>query len=118
MNTFPTAGALRLTHFHVKVKDLSSTLSWFARVCDVQPVFQKQDLAYLSFGEVVLVLETGATDTETTLAFASVDCDRDFAALAAEGVPVLSPPESHPWGVRSAYLRGPAGITFELEQRI
>jgi catechol 2,3-dioxygenase-like lactoylglutathione lyase family enzyme len=111
-------GGLKLSHFHVKVLDLSAALSWFEHFCGVRPTFRKADLAYLTLGQVVLVLEPGPANTETTIAFLSEDCDRDFTALTERGVVALSPPTSFPWGIRGAYLRGPAGITFELEQRI
>jgi catechol 2,3-dioxygenase-like lactoylglutathione lyase family enzyme len=111
-------GALRLTHFHVKVANLPLAIGWFERHCGVRPSFQKTDLAYFTLGAVVLVLEPGEVDTKTTIAFTSDDCDADFAALRDRGVIAISPPASHPWGIRGAYLRGPAGITLELEQRI
>jgi predicted enzyme related to lactoylglutathione lyase len=109
---------LRLTHFHVKVDDLPGALGWFERVCSTRPAFANDKLAYLTLGAVTLVLEPAAESTETTIAFASADCDADYAALVERGAEPLTPPESKPWGVRGAYVRGPAGITFELEQRL
>jgi catechol 2,3-dioxygenase-like lactoylglutathione lyase family enzyme len=109
---------LKLTHFHVKVVDIEATLAWFWRMCGVKPAFQNAKLAYLTLGPVTLVLEPGPNDTETTIAFGTTDCDRDFATLVSRGASPIAAPVSQPWGVRGAYLEGPAGITFELEQRL
>jgi predicted enzyme related to lactoylglutathione lyase len=107
-----------LTHFHVRVSDMADALGWFERVCELRPAFQNAKLAYLKFGDVTLVLEPGKESTEATIAFGTSDCDRDYERLVARGAVPVSPPTSQPWGVRGAYLQGPAGITFELEQRI
>jgi catechol 2,3-dioxygenase-like lactoylglutathione lyase family enzyme len=109
---------LRLTHFHVKVTDIETALAWFHRMCGVRPAFQNAKLAYLNLGPVTLVLEPGPANTETTIAFGTTDCDRDFARLVGRGAQPIAPPITQPWGVRGAYLAGPAGITFELEQRV
>jgi catechol 2,3-dioxygenase-like lactoylglutathione lyase family enzyme len=109
---------LCMTHFHVKVTDMAATLSWFDRMCGVKPAFQNAKLAYLTLGTVTLVFEPGPTDTETTIAFGTADCERDYAVLIGRGARPLLPPTLQPWGVRGAYFEGPAGITFELEQRV
>jgi predicted enzyme related to lactoylglutathione lyase len=108
----------KLTHFHLRVVDMPATLAWFENVCSVKPAFQNAKLAYLTFGAVTMVLEPGTTNTETTIAFGTSDCDADFAKLVGRGAVPITPPVSQPWGVRGAYVVGPAGITFELEQRL
>jgi catechol 2,3-dioxygenase-like lactoylglutathione lyase family enzyme len=113
-----TDASLKITHFHVKVRDLDAALEWFESKCGARPTFKKEGLAYLTMGAVVLVLESGLSDTPVTIAFGSTDCDRDFAALVARGATPIAEPKSQPWGIRGAYFTGPGAITFELEQSI
>ena len=109
---------MELSHLHVGFKDFPGATQWFTEVAGNAPRFQNDRLAYHQFGSVVVVLERAEEDTPVTLAFKSSQLDADFAALAAKGVPVIQGPIDQKWGVRSAYLKGPGAVTFELEQPI
>ncbi|MDQ1500321.1 MAG: hypothetical protein QOD57_284 [Actinomycetota bacterium] len=42
------------------------------------------------------------------------DVDAEFARLAAEGVEVVEPPVTEPWGLREARVRDPDGLMLVL----
>ncbi len=46
---------------------------------------------------------------ESSLEFEVEDVDREYARLLELGVPVLKPPTTQPWGIRSLWFRDPAG---------
>jgi uncharacterized glyoxalase superfamily protein PhnB len=109
---------MELSHLHVGFKDFPAASDWFTRVAGNAPRFRNDKLAYHQFGSVVVVLEQAADDTPVTLAFKSASVDADFARLSGQGVEVIQSPIDQKWGVRSAYLKGPGGVTFELEEPI
>jgi predicted enzyme related to lactoylglutathione lyase len=53
------------------------------------------------FGGVVLEFEVG-------------DVDAEYQRLLRLGVPVVKPPTTQPWGLRSAWFRDPAGNILNL----
>src|SRR5690348_4658017 len=107
---------MELTHLHVGFKDFAAASSWFTDTLGNAPLFFNDKLAYHRCGGVIVVLERAAIDVPVTLAFKSVDVDRDVAALQEKGAVALQGPVDQKWGVRSAYLRGPGGLVVELEQ--
>ncbi len=44
-----------------------------------------------------------------TLMFEVEDADREYERLLALGVEIIKPPETYPWGARSAWFRDPDG---------
>lgn len=58
----------------------------------------------------------GAGRGAYTLEFEVEDVDREHARLVQLGVPVVKPPETYPWGRRSAWFRDPDGnlINFHM----
>ena len=48
------------------------------------------------------------------LAFVVPDVDAEHARLVAEGVPVLTPPETEPWGERYLQVMDPNGVVVQL----
>ena len=106
------------SHVHLGVKDLPAAVRWLDRVWQVQPTYQDQRLASVTFGTLTIILDASAADTLATVGFESQDCDADVRALVGRGAVVLDPPTDRPWGVRSAHLQGPGGLRFEIEQSL
>lgn len=51
-----------------------------------------------------------------TLAFRVADVDAEWERLVTRGVSAVKPPETYPWGRRSAWLRDPDGNIVTLYQ--
>jgi uncharacterized glyoxalase superfamily protein PhnB len=60
----------------------------------------------------------GAGTGSFTIGFEVENVDAEYARLQALGVPVVKPPESYPWGSRSAWFRDPDGNIVNFFQRI
>jgi len=64
-----------------------------------------------------VILDAAPADSALTLGFDSEDCDADFRTLTGRrGAETIEAPQDRPWGARSAYLKGPGGLTVEIEQ--
>ena len=63
-----------------------------------------------------MILDAGPADSTVTLGFDSEDCDADYRTVAGRGAETIEAPQDRPWGARAAYLKGPGGLTVELEQ--
>lgn len=110
---------MRFNHLHVAVRDLPGALEWLATVWDIRPTFQNGGgMASLPLHGTTLILDAADEDAGATIGFASDDCDEDYRLALARGAESVEPPEDRPWGVRAAYLHGPARITFEIEQEL
>ena len=103
-------------HFHIRVRDLETTLGWFERVWQLEPTHKGQTFAVLPFGSIQFVLDLSDQDSLATLGFDSDNCDRDYQSVIERGATVLEEPADRSWGVRVAYIKGPAGLTLEIEQ--
>jgi len=73
-------------------------------------------MAVIPVGKFVLILDATPTDTKATIGFASDNCDPDYKIVVARGAATLEAPVDQPWGARAAYLKGPGGLTIEIEQ--
>jgi uncharacterized glyoxalase superfamily protein PhnB len=107
---------MKVSHVHCRVRDLPAAARWFEQVCQVAPVFNNERMVWLGFGEFGLILDAAATDSLLTLGFDSEDCDADYRTVTARGAETIEAPQDRPWGARSAYLKGPGGVTLEIEQ--
>ena len=105
-------------HIHLLVRDLADVLGWLDRIWQTRPSYQGKQMAVVPFGQVQLVLDSAENDTQATLGYDSNDCDRDYRAVLERGATSLEAPADRSWGVRVAYIRGPAGLTFEIEQQL
>ena len=104
-----------LNHIHLRVRDLNAAVVWFERILEVQPGFRDERMATFSFDSLTLIFDTANDDVSATVGFASDDCDRDFQAVIERGAIALEAPTNKPWGVRTAYFRGPGELKFEIE---
>jgi uncharacterized glyoxalase superfamily protein PhnB len=109
---------MQLNHIHVRVRDLAAALAWLEQVWGVKPTFQNERMASVPFEPIVLIVDKSDQETETIIGFESEDCDRDFHRLVQRGAVVDSEPSDKPWGARTAYLKGPGSLKFEIESPI
>jgi hypothetical protein len=107
---------MRVSHLHCRLRDLPAAARWFEQVWQVVPVFNNERMAWLGFGEFGVILDAASTDSTVTLGFDSQDCDADYRTVTGRGAETIEPPQDRPWGARAAYLKGPGGLTVEIEQ--
>ena len=107
---------MRVSHVHCRVHDLPAAARWFEQVWQVLPVFNNERMVWLSFGEFGVILDAAPADSVVTLSFDSEDCDADYRAVTGRGAETIEAPQDRPWGARAAYLKGPGGLTVEIEQ--
>ena len=109
---------MNASHIHIGIGDLDSALSWLDQVVGLAPLRIIPHKALFAFGNVMLVLDSELAEAPATIAFATGDCDGEFLRLTARGAVPMSEPRDYPWGVRSAYLKGPGQLTLEIEQTL
>jgi hypothetical protein len=105
-------------HFHLKVRNLSGTLVWLGRVWKSKPIYQDKSMAVVPFGSLTVIFDKAPKDSPATLAYSSRDCDADYKTVLGRGAKPVEPPRDREYGVRSAYVKGPGALTFEIEQRL
>ena len=106
---------MTLNHIHLYVRDLIAAVIWFEKVLHVHPVFRNERMATFSFNSMTLIFDAASDDVSATVGFESDNCDRDFKAVVERGAALLEPPTDKPWGVRTAYFKGPGELKFEIE---
>jgi hypothetical protein len=107
---------MKISYIHCGMRDLHPAARWFEQVWQIVPEFNNERMVWLSFGEFGLILDAAPEDSIVTIGFDSENCDVDYRDLVGRGAITLEAPQDRPWGARSAYLKGPGGITIELEQ--
>ncbi|GAA4605145.1 catechol 2,3-dioxygenase-like lactoylglutathione lyase family enzyme [Actinoplanes octamycinicus] len=60
----------------------------------------------------------GKTVVGTLLAFLVADVDAEYARLGDEGLEVVLPPVTEPWGQRRFQVAGPDGLLVEVLQQV
>jgi hypothetical protein len=103
-------------HIHSKVPRLDRTLDWIDRIWKTRPVYRGKEMAVLPFGEIPVILDRASKDSPATLAYFSRNCDADFRKVIRRGAKPLEAPADRSYGVRSACVKGPGALTFEIEQ--
>ena len=107
---------MKVSHVHCRVRDLQAAARWFEQVLQVVPVVHNERMAWLGFGEFGVLLDAAPKDSVVTLGFDSEDCDADYRIVTGRGAETIEAPQDRPWGARAAYLKGPGGLTVEIEQ--
>jgi hypothetical protein len=107
---------MEINHIHVVVGDVNGALEHCRAIWGQEPGFVGAAMAVVPFGAVVLIFDRGEPESELTVGLASTDCDADYAAAVARGAEMVTAPADQRWGARTAYLKGPGKLTFELEQ--
>jgi catechol 2,3-dioxygenase-like lactoylglutathione lyase family enzyme len=105
-----------MSHVHCRVRDLQSATRWFERIMQITPIFRNERMAVLPCGELSVILDLAPDDSIVTIGFDSTDCDADYRRIMSRGAESIEAPKDRPWGARTAYLKGPGGLTVEIEQ--
>lgn len=79
-------------------------------------MFNDERMVWLSFGEFGVILDKASDDSVVTIGFDSKDCDADYRGITSRGAEPIEAPQARPWGARTAYVKGPGGLTVEIEQ--
>ena len=116
--TQPKGDPMLASHIHLAVKDLPATIDWLEKVWNLKPTYRDDRMASVPFGKFAILFDASMTDTPTTIGFDSSNCDEDFRSVVSRGAVAIESPTDRPWGVRSAYIRGPGAIRFEIEQML
>jgi catechol 2,3-dioxygenase-like lactoylglutathione lyase family enzyme len=107
---------MKLNHIHFAVRDLPAAIGWLEQMWDVRPTFRNERMAEIPFGSIVLILDSADQESIATVGFESENCDRDYGRVIGKGAIAEEAPSDKPWGARTAYIRGPGGLRFEIEQ--
>lgn len=107
---------MKLSHVHCRVRDLRAAAFWFEKVWQVSPVFNNERMVWLPFGELGVILDVATDDSVVTIGFDTKNCDADYQLVTSRGAEPIQGPEDKPWGTRTAYIKGPGGLTVEIEQ--
>lgn len=108
----------QIAHVHVYVNDRPKAVEWLDTVWDATPDAEDHEMSMFTFGSTQLIINDVEEGVESTIAFASDDCDRDYEDVIARGAVSVREPQDKPWGVRIAFLQGPGNLTFEIEERL
>jgi predicted enzyme related to lactoylglutathione lyase len=114
--SIPREASMKLSHVHCRVRDLHEATHWFEKVWQITPLFNNERMAWLPFGDLGVILDAAPDDSIVTIGFDSNDCDADYRLITSRGAEPIEAPQDRPWGSRAAYLRGPGGLTLEIEQ--
>jgi catechol 2,3-dioxygenase-like lactoylglutathione lyase family enzyme len=106
---------VQVDHIHLGVTDIPTALAWFESVLQWKPVFQDERMAVLPATPIGIILDKTETNAEATIGFKSIDVDEDYQRLIGRGAVSLEAPNDKPYGVRSAYVKGPGALKIELE---
>jgi len=106
---------MTLNHIHLRVRDLSAAVAWFGATLEMQPGFRNERMAIFDFPSMTLIFDAAHDDVSVTVGFESKDCDGDFRTVVERGAAIIEPPTNKPWGVRTAYFKGPGELRFEIE---
>jgi catechol 2,3-dioxygenase-like lactoylglutathione lyase family enzyme len=109
---------MKLNHIHFAVRDLPAAVAWLEKVWDVRPTFRNERMAEIPFGSITLILDSADQESIATVGFKSETCDSDYERVIGRGAISEEAPSDKPWGARTAYIKGPGGLRFEIEQAL
>ncbi|HSQ18026.1 MAG TPA: VOC family protein [Anaerolineales bacterium] len=102
-------------------RDVPSLADFYARVLSVQAEGNATHVELNTQGTHMTIFSIagmermapqsmlGAGYGSVIIAFEVVDVDQAYERLAGQGVEIIMPPTSHPWGARSFWFRDPDG---------
>ena len=73
-------------------------------------------MAEIPFGSITLILDSADQESIATVGFESENCDSDYGRVIKRGAMSEEAPSDKPWGARTAYIKGPGRLRFEIEQ--
>jgi catechol 2,3-dioxygenase-like lactoylglutathione lyase family enzyme len=107
---------MKVNHVHAGVRDLPAALQWLETVFEVRPTFTSDQLASVTIGSLIVILDRVDQDQPLTIGFETDDCDHEFKRAVGRGAVPIESPNDKEWGVRAAYIKGPGALIFEFEQ--
>lgn len=109
---------MRLQYVTLYVADPVPLRDWYVRYLRLSVKSETERSVHLvGTGGADLLFHIGEPldhPERVSLHFVVDDVDAEYERLKAEGVAFDRPPEDMRWGLRTAYLRDPAGHTVEL----
>lgn len=109
---------MKVSHIHLSFTDLKNAIGWMKKHLNKEPGYQNEGMAVFSFENIEYVFDQGESNTGVTIALASNNCECDFKNLSKHGAEVIEQPMAQPWGVKTAYLKGPGEVVFEIEEAL
>jgi catechol 2,3-dioxygenase-like lactoylglutathione lyase family enzyme len=109
------ARAPALDRVRLGVRDLPAALSWLDKVLGWKPAYRDDRRALVASGGVKLELEAAGADSAAALALSSDDADADYRRMLERGAVSIEAPSDRPSGFREAVVRGPGGLTLEID---
>lgn len=119
-----TASAISLN-----VADVSASAEWATRHLGFEPAMAADgfaslahpdagyNLIYLATGLPTFKPDSAAGPADGLLVVFTVDdVDAEHTRMVAEGVEVVTPPETEPWGERYFQVVDPNGVVYQLVQ--
>lgn len=113
----------------LNVPDVASSASWAQRHLGFTEVMSAEgfcSLASPDAGFNLIYLQTGLPTFKPAsvagradgllVVFTVEDIDADYAALQEQGVQIITPIETEPWGERYFQMLDPNGVVFQLVQ--
>ena len=98
----------RLREFYQKALQMEAegddTFTFFSTEGPTLSLFTEQDMERMAPSSM-----RGAGRGDCVLEFEVDDVDSEFERLTQMNVPIVKPPMTHPWGLRSVWFRDPDG---------
>lgn len=107
---------MKVSHVHLSFTDLKAAIQWMKQIMGLNPGYQNDGMAVFAFANASFIFDQGDSDSNVTIALSSEDCEKDFTSFQEKGADVLESPSAQPWGVKTAYFKGPGAVVFEIEE--
>lgn len=107
---------MKISHIHLSFVDLKNAVQWMKKILLKDPGYQNDNMAVFSFENLEYVFDQGEKNTDVTIALGSINCEVDFKTLSTRGAATIELPSTQPWGVKTAYIKGPGAVVFEVEE--
>ena len=82
----------------------------------VSLVFNDERMVWLSFGALAVILDAATNVSTVTTGFDSGDRHADYSSVISRGAESIEAPQDKPWGARTDHLKGPGGLTVEIDE--
>ena len=109
---------MQIAHVHVYVKDRPKAVEWLKTVWNTKIDAEDHEMSLFTFGSTQIGINDVEEDVQSTIAFASKNCDQDYKNVISRGANSIQEPQDKPWGVRIAFVEGSGKLTFEIEERL
>ncbi len=97
------------------VRDLPAALSWLDKVLGWKPSYRGERRALIGIAGAKFEFDAADSDSSATIALVSEDADADYRRMLDRGAVSIEAPRDRPSGFREASVRGPGGLTVEID---